>query len=301
MSKEQGKNEAHIPVLLNEVIEYLRLAPGKRIIDATLDGGGHTKGILERFPYVSILGIEWDPVEFEEFRNQNPELSKKIILVNDTYANLEGIVNAYEYVPDGIVFDLGLSSWHYEASGRGFSFQKEEPLDMRFNPRNGQRTAAEIINTENEEEIEKILSEYGEEQFAKQIARALVQARKEKPVMTTDQLVSVIKGAVPGWYTRRKIHPATKTFQALRIAANNELENVAKGIEAAVKVLAPNGRLVVISFQGLEDKVVREIFKEKAKEKVIRWVIRETIRPKWQEIQKNPRSRSAKMKIVEKL
>ncbi|MDP2647789.1 MAG: 16S rRNA (cytosine(1402)-N(4))-methyltransferase RsmH, partial [Candidatus Yanofskybacteria bacterium] len=158
-----------------------------------------------------------------------------------------------------------------------------------------------IINTESEKEIEKILSEYGEEQFAKQIARALVQARKEKPVMTTDQLVSVIKKAVPGWYIRRKIHPATKTFQALRIAANNELENVAKGIEAAIKVLAPNGRLIVISFQGLEDKIVREVFKKKAKEKVIRWVTRETIRPKWQEIQKNPRSRSAKMKIVEKL
>ncbi|MDP2648093.1 MAG: 16S rRNA (cytosine(1402)-N(4))-methyltransferase, partial [Candidatus Yanofskybacteria bacterium] len=147
MSKAQVKNEAHVPVLLNEVIEYLRLTPGKRIIDATLDGGGHTKGILERLPYVSILGIEWDPAEFEEFRSQNPELSKKIILVNDTYANLENIVDAYEYVPDGIVFDLGLSSWHYEASGWVFSFQKEEPLVMRLNPRNGQLTAAEIINT----------------------------------------------------------------------------------------------------------------------------------------------------------
>ncbi|HYU64940.1 MAG TPA: 16S rRNA (cytosine(1402)-N(4))-methyltransferase RsmH [Candidatus Paceibacterota bacterium] len=298
---EKQWKEFHDPVLLHEVIKYLNLAPGKRIIDATLDGGGHAKGILQQYPYVSILGIEWDPLELEEFRKKNPEWEKRIVIVGNSYINLEKIVEAYEFIPDGILFDLGLSSWHYEHSGRGFSFQRSEPLDMRFNPNSGQRTAADIVNTEPEAELERILSEYGEEQFAESIARAIVQARKEKPIVTTDALTNIIFGSVPKWYTRRKIHPATKIFQALRIVVNDELNNVRKGIEAAIKVMAPGGRLLVISFQGLEDKIVREIFKEKVQEKVVQWVIRDTIRPSWEEIKKNPRARSAKMKVIEKL
>lgn len=291
----------HVPVLLEEVIEYLDLAPGKHFLDATLDGGGHTRAIKERFPDVQILGIEWDPEEFAEFRKNNPELAETIITVNDSYANLSAIVESNHFKPDAILFDLGVSSWHYEASKRGFSFQKNEPLDMRFNPQTQPLSASELVNTWGKDELERILVEYGEEQFASDIAEAIVVSRKAKPILKTEDLVEVVKGSVPKWYTHRRIHPATKTFQALRIAVNGELENVRNGVESALDVLQPGGRVAVISFHGLEDKIVREIFKKRTAEGDIKWVKRSTIRPKWAEVERNPRARSAKMKVVEKL
>lgn len=291
----------HTPVLLQEVIEYLNLTPGKKVIDATLDGGGHTREIKKLFPDVQMLGIEWDPVEAEEFKRNNPELAREITVVNESYAKLRDIVREYDFRPDGILFDLGLSSWHYEVSGRGFSFKKDEVLDMRFNPQSNQLTAAEIVKEYDRESLERILAFYGEEQFAPQIAAAIVAARKQKAITTTSDLVAVIESAVPAWYTKRKIHCATKTFQALRVVVNGELENVKDGIAAAVDVLNPGGRLLVISFQGMEDKIVREFFKEQAKAGTITWVTRHTVKPTWKEQEANPRSRSAKLKIVEKL
>lgn len=291
----------HKPVLLQEVIEYLNLASGKKVIDATLDGGGHTREIKKQFPDVEVLGIEWDPVEAEEFKQNNPDLAKEITVVNESYTKLREIVQQHDFRPDGILFDLGLSSWHYEVSGRGFSFKRDEVLDMRFNPQSNQLTAAQIVNEYDSEELERILAFYGEEQFAPQITEAIVLARKAKAIVTTNDLVAVIQSAVPTWYTKRKIHCATKTFQALRVVVNGELENVKEGIAAAVDVLNPGGRLLVISFQGMEDKIVREFFKEQAKAKVITWVTRHTIKPAWKEQEANPRSRSAKLKIVEKL
>jgi len=285
----------HTPVLLNEVLDYLNLASGKKFIDCTLNGGGHTKAVLEKFSGVEILGIEYDPVIAAQV---SKELSVKV--VNDSYINLRAIAEAGSFYPDAVLFDLGLSSWHYESSGRGFSFQKNEPLDMRFNPMANSLTAAEIINMQPENDICEILKEYGEEQFAESISRAIIKARQIKPIRTTLELAEIISNSVPGWYKKRKINPATKTFQALRIAVNDELENVKRGVAAAIDVLNPGGRLVVISFQGLEDKIVREIFKEKAKEGILKYVVRGTIRPTWTEQQSNPRSRSAKMKVAEK-
>jgi len=247
----------HKPVLLNEVIEWLNIKPGANIVDATLNGGGHTAGILEKYPDVKILGIEFDPDIFQEF--QKKDISKKIIAINDSYTNLKVIAEKYDFRPDGIVFDLGLSSWHYEASGRGFSFRRDEILDMRFNPSisSGQvHTAADIVNNSDPRELERIIAEYGEEQFARDIAREIVNARKEKPVIRTLELVRVIEKAIPEWYKKRKIHFATKTFQALRVFVNDELNNVKQGVEAAIEVLNPGGRVVVISFQGLEDKML---------------------------------------------
>ncbi len=291
----------HTPVLLHEVIEYLNLEPGKQVIDATLDGGGHTKEIIKQFPEVKILGIEFDPIEVEEFKATNPDLLTKMTVVNDSYVNMEQVAKEYGFSPDGVIFDLGVSSWHYSSSKRGFSFQQDEPLDMRFNPQKEQTTAADIVNTWDEQQLIRIFTEYGEEQFAQSIAHALMQARKEKPILTTIDLVTIIKGAVPGWYTHRKIHYATKTFQALRVAVNDEMETIRKGIESAVRVLNPNGRLLVISFHGLEDKMVRTVFKEQVTAGTITWVTKDTIKPKWDEIKKNPRSRSAKMKIAQKI
>jgi 16S rRNA (cytosine1402-N4)-methyltransferase len=287
----------HTPVLLNEVISFLNLDSAKVFVDCTLNGGGHTVEVLQKYPNIQIIGIEYDPVIFEKFQSR-PE-SKMVTAVNDSYIHLKSILSSQGAVPDAILFDLGISSHHYE-SGRGFTFMKDEPLDMRFNP-GLTLTAADIVNTYSEEELTHILTLYGEEQFADQIAQEIGRVRDTKPIQTTGELVSLIQSVVPGWYRKKKIHPATKTFQALRIKVNDEMGNVEKGVAAAIESLRPGGKLAVISFHGLEDKIVREIFKAKAKEKVIEWVKRDTIRPTWNEIKSNPRSRSAKMKVVQKL
>ena len=177
---------------------------------------------------------------------------------------------------------------------------RDEPLDMRFNPATGQ-SAAEIVNSYSEPELEKILIDYGEEQFAESIAESIVLERRKAPIMTTFRLVEVISGVVPNWYKHRKIHYATKTFQALRVAVNEELENVKKGVEAAIRAVKPGGRIVVISFQGLEDKIVKETFKKYVKENIITLTYKGTIKPTWEERKRNPRSRSAKMKVAQKL
>lgn len=287
----------HTPVLVKEVIEYLNIRENSKIVDATLDGGGHTSAILERYPDVKVLGIEFDPVLFKGLQLENDRLIK----INDSYVNLKNIVEKYGFEPDGILFDLGLSSWHYEESERGFSFRKNEMLDMRFNPEVEPESAVDIVNKYSEDELRELISSLGEENFAGNIAKNIVRSRHEKPIIMTEELVEVIGRSVPEWYKHRKINFATKTFQALRIAVNNELGNVRKGVSAAIDVLKPGGRLVVISFQGLEDKIVKEIFKEKFKEGIVKFVIKGTIKPSWEEQRSNPRARSAKMKVVEKI
>ncbi len=289
----------HRSVMLNEVIEYLNIKPGAKVLDATLNGGGHTKGILEKYSDVKILGIEFDPDIYQEFLKS--EIAGQVTAVNDSYVNLKKISEEHGFHPDGIIFDLGVSSWHYESSGKGFSFMRNEPLDMRFNPEVETKTAADIVNTSSREELTTIFERYGEEKFAKEIAEQIAEERKKNIILTTDQLVEVIKNSVPGWYKNQKIHPATKTFQALRLAVNSELENVEKGVLAAIDELNSGGRLVVISFHGLEDKIVREIFKQKTKEGIVKWVKKGTIKPEWSEVTSNPRARSAKMKVIERL
>lgn len=290
----------HTPVLLDEVIKALDPKPGSVMVDCTLNGGGHTTAMATLG--ARVIGIEWDPVIAGQFRERHPELGDAVTVVNDSYTNLEDICRTNRIVPDGILFDLGPSSLHYEASGRGFSFMRpDEPLDMRFNPETVSQTAGDILNGESVEELERILREYGEEQFAGQIAAAVVIARRAAPLRTVGDLVTVIQESVPNWYRHRKLHPATKTFQALRIAVNGELDNVRAGVTAAIHVLKLGGVLAVISFHGAEDKLVRELFKESTKAGRTEWVTRATIRPTWAEVQKNPRSRSAKLKLVRKL
>jgi len=287
----------HVPVLLNEAIEQLNIHGKEKIVDATIDGGGHTLAILEKFPEVKVLGIEFDPAMFKSLQLNN----ERLIKVNDSYVNLKNIVKEHNFEPDGILFDLGLSSWHYEESGRGFSFKRNEILDMRFNPEVQPESAADIVNKYSEDELRELISSLGEEQFAGNIAKNIIKQRREKPIIMTEELVNVIGSSVPEWYKHRKIHFATKTFQALRVKVNDEMGNVRKGIQAAIDVLKPWGRLVVISFQGLEDKIVKEVFKEKVKEGVIKLAVKGTIKPTWEEQKANPRARSAKMKVAQKI
>ncbi|OGN01813.1 MAG: 16S rRNA (cytosine(1402)-N(4))-methyltransferase [Candidatus Yanofskybacteria bacterium RIFCSPLOWO2_12_FULL_43_11b] len=288
---------AHTPVLLKEAIEYLNIGKNSNIIDATLDGGGHTRAILEKYPEVKILGIEFDPTLFKSLQLNDDRLIK----INDSYVNLKNIVKDYKFKPDGILFDLGLSSWHYEESGRGFSFKRNEILDMRFNPEIQPESAVDIVNKYSEDELRELISYLGEEQFAGNIAKNIVRARREKPIIMTEDLVNVISRSVPEWYKQQKINFATKTFQALRVKVNDELGNVRKGVQAAIEVLKPGGRLAVISFQGLEDKTVKEVFKENVKAGAIKLAVKGTIRPSWEEQRTNPRSRSAKMKVAQKV
>lgn len=288
---------SHVPVLVKEVIEYLNIKSDSKIIDTTLDGGGHTLTILEKYPEARVLGIEFDPVLFKGLQFSN----ERLIKINDSYVNLKKITEENEFEPDGILFDLGLSSWHLGLSGRGFSFKRNEILDMRFNPEVQPESAADIVNKYSEDDLRELISSLGEEQFAGNIAKNIVRTRREKPIIMTDELVNVISQSVPEWYKHRKINFATKTFQALRVAVNDELGNVKKGVETAIDVLKSGGRLVVISFQGLEDKIVKEIFKEKSKEGIIKYVVKGTIKPAWEEQRANPRARSAKMKVVEKI
>lgn len=299
--KVENYDLVHKPVLVNEVIEYLNIKSGSKVVDATLDGGGHTLAILERFPEVKVLGIEFDPALFRSLLRQLADDNERLIKVNDSYVNLKNIVKEQKFEPDGILFDLGLSSWHLESSGRGFSFKRNEILDMRFNPEVQNESAADIINKYSEKDLRETLSLFSEEQFAENIAKNIIRARREKPIVMTGELVNVISQSVPEWYKHKKIHFATKTFQALRVKVNDELGNVRKGVGAAIDVLKPGGRLVVISFQGSEDKIVKEIFKEKNKEGVIKPLIKGTIRPSWGEQRSNPRSRSAKMKAAQKI
>jgi 16S rRNA (cytosine1402-N4)-methyltransferase len=293
------KERIHKPVLLKEVIEYLKVGKNKNYVDCTIGEGGHAIEILKRNgPKGKVLGIEIDPELYKKLREEKLE---RLILVNDSYSNLKEIVGRENFKEiHGILFDLGVSSWHIEKSGRGFSFLRDEPLIMRYDRRE-KLTAERIVNEWPEKEIEKILREFGEERFAKRIAREIAKARKTKPIKTTLQLVEVIKKAVPSFYQHRKIHFATKTFQALRIAVNNELENLRVALPQAIEVLEKGGRLVVISFHSLEDRIIKNFLKEKEREGEIKILTKKPIRPSKEEIIKNPRSRSAKLRAALKI
>jgi len=284
----------HIPVLKKEVFECLNPQPNENFIDCTFGGGGHGLTILEKIlPYGKLLAIDWD----KEIINQS-KVKNNLILVCDNFAKLESIVERKKFKQvSGILLDLGMSSWHIEKSGRGFSFLRNEFIDMRF--QNSELTAEEIINTWPEKNIEKILKEYGEERFAKKIALKIIENRKIESIKTTFQLREIIKQAVPIWYQHQRIHFATKTFQALRIAVNDELGNLKIVLNQALNILEPKGRLVVISFHSLEDRIVKHFFKNN-KDK-LQILTKKPIRASEEELRINPRSRSAKLRAIIKI
>lgn len=288
----------HIPVLLQEAIQYLNPQPNENFIDATIGEGGHTKAILERNkPEGKVLGIEIDNQLYQKLKEETKD-NKRLILVNDSYVNLENIVTRLNFQPvQGIIFDLGMCSWQIDESKRGFSYLRDEPLDMRFDSKNP-LTAAEIVNFWELKDLEKILKEYGEERYASRIALAIKQARKKKRIVGTQELIEIIKQAVPKNYDNYRLHPAARTFQALRIAVNNELDNLKLALELAVKILAPQGRLVVISFHSLEDRIVKNFFRNQAKQNILKILTKEPITPSQEEVKNNPRSHSAKLRAA---
>lgn len=304
--------QSHEPVLLEEAISALQIQRGGRYIDCTINGGGHAAAILEESsPGGLLLGIDADPVAIRVARERLKSHGADVILVNENFRYLENICNRYGFRPvNGIIFDLGMSSLQLEAPERGFSFQQDAPLDMRFSPRQP-LTAADIINTYSEQEIAQILFKYGEEHRSRSIARRIVEKR---PLQTTLGLARVVEQVVGG--ARGKIHPATKTFQALRIAVNQELESLELALKQAVSLLGSGGRIVVISFHSLEDRVVKGFLRTESQgclcppsapvcvcghEPRLRMVTKKAVKPSPAELRVNPRSRSAKMRVGERI
>ncbi len=298
----------HIPVLQKEALEYLAPKANENFVDCTFGQGGHAMLLLEKNgPKGRVLGIEADPELYKKFQQGEIVASssthlKRLFLVNDSYTNLSKIATAHNFKPvNGIIVDLGISSWHIEESGRGFSFRKDEPLDMRYNPQEGSYSAFDIINNWPREDLFRIFKDYGEERFAASIAKNIAQKRKEQSIRTTFQLVGVIEEAVPGWYRRKKIHFATKTFQALRIAVNSEIDNLRKVLVQAIGLLEKEGRLAIISFHSLEDREVKNTFKRSQEINILKILTKKPVVPQEQEIADNPRARSAKLRVAKKI
>jgi 16S rRNA (cytosine1402-N4)-methyltransferase len=290
----------HIPVLEKEVIEQLQTKKGETVVDCTMGFGGHSKLLLNEIGSKgTLIGIEYDPENYERLVEKFKE--KNVIIVNTSYANLKKLLKEIE-VPsvDRILIDLGMSSWHIDSSGRGFTFLKDEELDMRYNVNEG-ISAKDILNKWDEKELEDIFNKYGEEQFSKKIAQNIVKRRKDKKIERVSDLLEILKVSIPKRHIHQNRHFATKVFQALRIAANDELSSLEKFLPQAIEALNKGGRLAVISFHSLEDRIVKQFFNNQCKHQFVELVVQKPLVPSEEEINRNPRSRSAKLRIIEKL
>ena len=297
------RESIHKTVLLNETIEGLNLQNKSVVLDATFGGGGHSKAILEKYPNVKIIALD-----------QDKSVSKSLIDPRISFHNLNfrDLDKVLEKGVDGIIFDLGLSSDQLENSGRGFSFIKNEPLlmTMKENPRPEDLTASDIVNNWGEKSLADIIYGYGEERFSRRIAKGIIEARKKNKIETTWDLVKVIENNVPVAYRKGRLHFATKTFQALRIAVNDELRTLHIGLRKGFEILEKGGRISVISFHSLEDRIVKRFYKEKEKKGEAKLISarnefrsggnKEVILASAEEIKNNPRSRSGKLRILEK-
>lgn len=279
----------HLPIMVDEVLQNLKVTKTEIIVDATLGLGGHTAQILRTNPNAIVIGFDRDGGALTLARQRLAEYGPRLQIIHGNFADLAELL-PQEFRPvDGVLMDLGISSW--QLAERGFSFRTDAPLDFRMNPEIGEN-AADLVNTLPESELADLLYTFGEERASRRIAAAIVAAR---PVETTTQLADVIERAVG---RRGRLHPATKSFQALRIAVNDELGSLERGLVSATAVLRPGGRLVVISFHSLEDRIVKRFMKENVQLSVVN---KKVIRPSREEILANSRSRSAKLRIAEKV
>ncbi|MCA9356211.1 16S rRNA (cytosine(1402)-N(4))-methyltransferase RsmH [Candidatus Nomurabacteria bacterium] len=292
----------HISVLLQEVIEAIPENP-KFVFDGTLGAGGHAKSILEKYPSIEkYVGVDKDSDAIRYSKEVLENFSSKMVFVNSASGDIKDIATKNHIQSFDVVFmDLGLSSRQLEESGRGFTFLKDEPLNMSMNDSDPDFTAWNIVNTWDEEDIANVLYAYADERFSRQIARKIVKHRDEVGTIdNTHTLVDIVREAIPRRFQSKKTNPATKTFQALRIAVNGELEEAKKVIRDGFDLLSKGGRLVFISFHSLEDKVVKENFKELVSQNKAVLINKKPIVPTDSEIKDNPRSRSAKLRILEK-
>ena len=302
----------HVPVLLNEVLDGLAVQPGGRYVDCTVGGGSHAAAVLEHSsPGGQLLGLDADLEALNIGRAALEAYRDSVRLVNENFVNLRRVCDEHGFYPvHGILFDLGLSSFQLASDVRGFSFQHDSVLDMRLSPEQ-ETTAADVVNTLSEDELAGILRAYGEERQSRRIARCIVRGR---PISTTLQLARAVEMAVGG--RKGRIHPATKTFQALRIFVNEELRNLETGLEEALSLLGFGGRLVVISYHSLEDRIVKRFMQRESKDCIcppgmpecvcghtasLRLVNRRVITPSVEEVRRNPRSRSARLRVAERV
>lgn len=313
----QEESFKHIPVLLDEVIEYLKPQPGQLMVDCTAGGGGHSEAILERLlPGGRLIALDQDAEAVKAAGKKLEGLGTENFLVIQTnFRYLKDVFqgNCTENA-DGILVDLGVSSYQLDEKERGFSYQQDAPLDMRMD-QTIDYTAADLLNQASQEELARIIWEYGEERWAKRIAEFIAAERKKRAIITTGDLVDVIKKAVPKGARREGPHPAKRTFQAIRIAINNELEVIETVIEQGVEILKPGGRMAIITFHSLEDRIVKKMFQNLAKgctcpqdfpvcvcgkKAIVRIVTPKPILPKEEELLNNSRARSAKLRVIEK-
>lgn len=310
----------HNPVLLKEVLTYLNLKPGDTFVDCTLGGAGHSMEVANIIaPDGILIGIDQDDMALEAAGRKlaATTLSTQPLLIKSNFGDLDAaLIEAEVPEVDGFLFDLGVSSPQLDILERGFSYHEGAPLDMRMDPGTQTLTAAEVIATYNEQDLARVLREYGEERWASRIAQFIVREREKKPIETSGQLVDIIKAAIPASARRSGGHPAKRTFQALRVEVNHEMDVLKRGLEAAVRWLAPGGRLVVISYQSLEDRIVKETFTRFSQgctcppdlpvcvcgnKPVLKVVTRKPVVPAQSELVSNPRSRSARARVAERL
>jgi 16S rRNA (cytosine1402-N4)-methyltransferase len=291
-------SDSHISVQLEAVLEALRPRPGVgfRALDGTVGAGGHSFALLEQSsPDGQLVGLDADPAALELARIRLAKFTGRFELLNRNFAHLDQL----DLQPfDAILLDLGLSSMQLDSSGRGFSLRLDEPLDMRFDAQSDAPTAAELLNTLSEAELERILREFGEEPRARRLARTIVHRRERQAFSRTGDLVAAVTAALGP--ARGRIHPATRTFQALRIAVNDELQALESGLDGALGLLKPGGRIAVISFHSLEDRIVKWRFRGWAEQGLVQVVTRKPLVPAQLEVRLNPRARSAKLRVAER-
>ena len=312
----------HIPVLLSECLEYLHLESNYTFVDATLGGAGHSLEVAKRIgPTGTLIGIDQDDVAraaaTQRLQALPDDVRPEIKVLAGNFGEMDSLLVQAE-IPEanGFLFDLGVSSVQIDTPSRGFSFKEDGPLDMRMSPSTQTLTAAEIVNTYNAADLTRIIRQYSDEKWASRIAEFIVEARQGQPLTTSSQLVDVIKAAVPASARRSGGHPAKRTFQALRIEVNGELQVLRTGLESAIRWLAPGGYLAVISYHSLEDRIVKDMFKEYAQgctcppdlpvcvcgnKPILKQITRKPILPTPEEIARNPRSRSAKLRVAQRL
>jgi 16S rRNA (cytosine1402-N4)-methyltransferase len=296
----------HRPILTDEILDLLQLAPGARCIDGTIDGGGHTAAILERTaPDGAVLGLDRDPELLTMVRRRLAAAvdAGRLHLASGNFRELTRIATVRHFAPvQAIVLDLGLSSFHLDVSSRGFSFMRDEPLDMRFDSEDPSlETAAAILRTRNVAELEAIFRGFGEERYAGRIARAVAAQRQRLPLQTTRQLLELIAAALPEMVRWRAARSAARVFQALRIAVNDELDAIAEGLPQALSLLSAGGRLAVLAFHSLEDRIVKQFFVAQHHAGRVRIITRKPLRPGDAEISANPRAASARLRVCERL